>query len=459
MLFQKNFRLILNTPNELRLIIFASTKMPYIFVKGTAYLYLICRIGDVNQMEIIPLLIVLVNILAKDSLSGIIMIRLGLPAVFGHMLGGVILGPAGIGIIHHNEIISLAADFGIILTMFLVGIETNVYEMRKVGIPALMGGIGGVLVSFILGFFTARYIFLFSIFVSLFIGVLLTATSVSISAQTLKNLGYIHTKEGKTILGAAIVDDIFSIILLSIIIGLYSNGEGNKEINTLLIIGKMIIFFVASIIIREKILPWIIKIFHLNDNQYTITTTALIICFYFALFAGIFIGKAAAITGAYIAGIFFATKKFVHEIDRNISILANSFFVPIFFVDVGLQIKRVPIDRQLILYSLLLLFVAIVSKIIGSSLGAFYGDFNILESLRVGIGMVSRGEVAFLICSIGLKIGIINQEVYILMIGITIVTTIITPILLKMSFNNSVIINKVNRIEYLYFKPAKKSKP
>ncbi len=409
-----------------------------------------------DEMEIVPLLIVLVNILAKDCLSGIIIVKLGLPAVLGHMLGGVIFGPVGLGIIHHSEVISLAADFGVILMMFLVGIETNVDEMKKAGIAAVMGGIGGVIVSFVLGFFTARYIFSFSIFVSLFIGVLLTATSVSISAQTLGNLGYIRTKEGKTILGAAIVDDIFSIILLSVILGLYSSGQGNGEINVLFLLGKMMIFFLGAIVIGEKVLPWIIKILHLNKDQYTLTMTALIVCFYYSLFAEAFIGKAATITGAYIAGVCFAKRKFAHEIDQNISMLANSFFVPIFFVNVGLQVKKVPIDGELIFYALLVILIAIISKVVGSGVGAYFGRFSILESLRVGIGMVSRGEVALLICSMGLKIGIINQEVYILMIGMTIVTTIIAPILLKMSFNNVALITKINQIEGLYFKRENK---
>ncbi len=393
-------------------------------------------------MEITQLLIVLVIILALVKIAGVISVKFGQPAVFGQLLTGLLLGPAVFGVLEPHEAISFSAEIGVILMMFLVGLETNIEEMKKVGMPAVMGGFGGVIGSFVLGFVAARYVFSFDVFISVFIGVLLTATSVSISAQTLVELGHIQSKEGRTILGAAIVDDILGIILLSIVLGFHGGGE----INIFLLIGKMITFFVGAVILGQKLLPPLIKYLRINGNRYTITSTALIVCFFYSWFAEWF-GGVATITGAYIAGVCFVKSDAAHEIEENISMLANSFFVPIFFVNVGLQAKKFPINGQFIYYAVLIVVIAVISKVGGSGLGTFWCRFNVLESLRVGIGMVSRGEVALIMCSIGLSMGFMSQEVFSLMIVMTIATTLLTPLLLKVFFGNATVISKTKKID------------
>ncbi len=408
-------------------------------------------------MEIVPLLIVLVNILVKDCLSGAISARLGFPLVLAHMLSGIIFGPAGFGIIHDHEIISLTAEMGIILMMFFIGMETNVTEIKKVGIHAMLGGMGGVLVSFIFGFTTAHYIFAFDIYVSLFIGVLLTATSVSISGQTLANLGCLRTKEGKTILGAALVDDIFSICLLSIILSLYNAGHDAGKMDVFFTVAKMVLFFIGAIFVGKKVLPQMVKRLHHHVHHHSVTSIALILCFYYALLAGKFMGEVATITGAFIAGICFAKSRFAHQLDKNISMMSNAFFVPIFFVHVGMQVQKVTINSQFVEYAVIIIIVAIVSKIMGSGIGVYYSQFTVLESLRVGFGMVSRGEIALLVCSFGLKMGIITHEIFLLMIIMTVVTTFITPLLLKMSYNNSRLINITEKADQILLKNKQRS--
>ncbi len=390
-------------------------------------------------MEITHLLIVLVVILALVKIAGVISVKLGQPAIFGQLLTGLLLGPAIFGVLKPHGAISFSAEIGVILMMFLVGLETNVEDMKKVGLPAVTGGFGGVIGSFVLGFILARYILVLNLYASVFVAVLLTATSVSISAQTLMELGHLRSKEGRTILGAAIVDDILGIILLSIVLGFYGNGAVNIPV----LIGKMAIFFVGSIMIGQKVLPALIKYIRPIGNRYTVTSTALIVCFFYSWFAEWF-GGVATITGAYIAGVCFAKSDAVREIHDNLSMMANSFFVPIFVVNVGLQARRVPIDGQFIFYTLLVIIIAIIAKVAGSGLGTYFARFSLLESLRVGTGMVSRGEVALIICSIGLSAGIITQEVFSLMIVMTIATTLVTPLMLKTIFNNAPLINKIN---------------
>lgn len=411
-------------------------------------------------MEMMHLLIELVIILAFVKIAGAISVKLGQPAVFGQLLIGLLLGPAVFGILEPNEAISFSAELGVILMMFLVGLETDINEMKKVGMPAVMGGFGGVIGSFVFGFIAAYYIFSFDFFISLFIGVLLTATSVSISAQTLVELGHIQSKEGRTILGAAIVDDILGIILLSVVLGLHGGGHGGHgsgEMNIFLLIGKMVLFFVGSIVLGQKILPRLLKYLHLNGNKYTVTSTALIVCLFYSWLAEWF-GGVATITGAYVAGVCFTKSEFVHDIEHNIAMIANAFFIPIFFVNVGLQAQKFPINGQFIYYSLLIVIIAIISKIGGSGLGALCCRFNLLESLRVGIGMVSRGEVALIMCSIGLSMGIMTQEVFSLMIVMTIATTLITPLLLKISFSNKAVIAAISKVDHAIFGKKEQSK-
>jgi len=379
------------------------------------------------------LLIQLVIIISSVKLAGMLSDKLNQPTVFGKLLVGIIIGPSLLGLIRETETLKLLAELGVIVLMFLAGLETDVEEFKKAGYAATLTAIGGVVLPMAAGTVYSMATG-YGGFIPLFIGTVLTATSVSISAQTLRELGRLRSKMGMTILGAAVIDDVLGIIALTLVLGLAGTvagagahaGGGAMEVTMVLV--KMAVFFLLSIYLgRLLIRPTLKRIRHFPVAQ-GLMSGALIIIFLFAFAAEK--SGVANITGAYIAGIIMGTTKYRDEIVQKAEALGYPFLIPVFFVSIGLQAKVESIGGSLV-FVVVLSLIAILTKIIGCGVGARVAHFGWKRSLVIGTGMVSRGEIALIIASIGLRGKIIDAPLYTALVIMVLVSTIITPPLLK----------------------------
>lgn len=370
----------------------------------------------------------IVIVLLATKIAGHLSIRLGQPSVLGKIIVGIILGPALLGWVHDTELVSVFSQIGVLLLMFLAGLETNLKDLNENKKAAILVAVGGIIVPILLSYIGSQ-IYDFSTAESIFIGLLLSATSVSISVQTLRELGWLNSKEGSALLGAAVLDDIIVVILIAVAMSLFAGSDTSLA----LLIGKKILFFVVIILASKWLVPKFIQVFSKFKITESILSAGLIICFSFAYFAE-YVGV-AGIIGSFFAGIAISQTKFKEEIEHRVEPIANGIFVPFFFVSIGLAVSFNGIGSQIgfiIVFSVL----AILSKFIGSGLGARMSGFNNKSSMGVGAGMISRGEVALILAAMGLESGLLPSEYYTSMIIVIIVTTIVTPPLLKVIFEN-----------------------
>lgn len=405
--------------------------------------------------HLLQLLLILVLIVLASKLAGALSVRLGQPAVFGELLSGLVLGPSFLNILGWNSFsdptlpvtVKDMAELGVIFLMFLAGMETDLGEMRKVGLAATLGATGGVVVPWVTG--TALSLaFGFSFPESLFIGVILTATSVSISAQTLMELGKLRSKVGTTILGGAVIDDVMGIIALSLVVAFYGGGAGGaggtgaqagsgagaSAVGGIWVVTiKMVLYFVVAIVAGNWLLPRATALMDRLPATEMVLAWALAVGLFYAWAAQAF-GQVAAITGAYIAGVLFAQTKFHHYLAERLRIVAYSLFVPIFFASIGLDADIHTLGSNLA-YTVLIILVAIVAKVVGGGLGARAAGMTGADSFRFGIGMVSRGEVALIVSGIGLSSGVIDNRIFSVMVIMTLATTLVTPVLLRAAFS------------------------
>lgn len=372
------------------------------------------------------LLIQLVIIITSVKLAGVLSDKLKQPTVFGKLLVGVIIGPSLLGLLHETETLKLLSELGVIILMFLAGLETDVDEFRKAGFAATLTAIGGVILPMAAGSLyslSAGY----SGFIPLFIGTVLTATSVSISAQTLRELGKLKSKVGMTILGAAVIDDVLGIVVLTLVLGLAGAGGGGAAAITW-VIAKMGLFFFLSIFIGKIIIPPLLKWFHHTPVTQGITSAALVLVFLFAFAAEK--SGVAGITGAYIAGIIMGTTKYKEEITERAEALGYPFLIPVFFVGIGLSAEIKTLTGG-ILFTVILSIIAVLTKIVGCGAGAKISGLSWKKSLIVGTGMISRGEIALIIASLGLSKNLIDSSLYTSLVVMVLVSTVATPPLLK----------------------------
>ena len=306
--------------------------------------------------------------------------------------------------------------------MFLAGLETNLEDLNRNKKSATFVAIGGV-VPIVMSYLVAQY-YDFSMAESIFIGLLLSATSVSISVQVLRELGWLNSREGSALLGAAILDDIIVVMLLAITMSMFVGVETHIA----LLIGKIILFFVMIILISKWIVPKFIQILSRFKITKAVLSAGLIICFGFAYFAesvGI-----AGIIGTFFAGLAIAQTKYGHKIEKQVQPIAYGVFMPFFFVSIGLSVSFEGIGDQ-VGFMIIFSMIAILSKFIGSGIGARLTGFNLRSSMGIGAGMVSRGEVALILAAMGLDSGLLPINYYTSMIIVIIVTTLVTPPLLK----------------------------
>jgi len=394
---------------------------------------------------ILQLLIVLVIILVVAKASGILAVRFGQPAVLGELTAGVILGPSVINIFgldflnngHFDpeETILLLAELGVVFLMLLAGLETNLEEVNKVRKVAIMAGSLGVVFPIVFGALVALP-FGFDTKEAIFAGIILSATSVSISARTLMELNVLQGRQGVSILAAAVIDDVLAILILSFFIAFaVDNGEGGGVAEVAIIVGRMLLFFVVTLAVGAIVLPPLMRWAADAPMSEGVIATALVVILLTAWFSE-YVGEVAMITGAFLAGIFLRRTDVHRVINEKMHTISYGFFVPIFFVGIGLKADATQFAASDALLLAAISVVAVASKIIGSGLGARFAGENNTSSLQIGVGMVSRGEVGLIVASVGLTQGLIDTNLFSVMVLMVLITTLVTPILLKIVFSN-----------------------
>jgi monovalent cation:proton antiporter-2 (CPA2) family protein len=375
--------------------------------------------------DLLMLIMELALILLASKIAGDISVRLGQPSVLGKLLVGIVLGPSVLGLVNDTEILHEISQIGVILLMFIAGLETDLDEFKKTGKASGIVGATGVLVPLTLGYFAGIALGM-STMESVFLGLLLSATSVSISVQALKEMGKLKSREGATILGAAVIDDILVIIALAFVMSM-----AGGDVNLGMVILKKMAFFAIIIVLSWKLVPWVLKKFALFKVSESIISAALIICFLFAYFAEV--SGVAAIIGSYIAGIAINVTKYKHEVFEKVETISYSIFVPVFFTSIGVSAQFLGIGNQIVLI-VVLSILAILTKLIGCAIGAKAAGFQWKSSMGIGAAMVSRGEVALIIAAIGLEAGLLAQEMFAVIVAVVLVTTIVTPPMMKLFF-------------------------
>lgn len=371
---------------------------------------------------LLPLAVILVGAKAAAQLST----RFGLPAVFGELVLGLVLGPSLLGFIHPNDMFQIMADIGVILLMFMAGLETDVAAMKSVGKASLLTAIGGVVLP-LSGGYAVGVAFGLEWHHALFLGVVLTATSVSISAQTLRELGRLRSKEGSIILGAAVIDDVLGVLVFALVLGV--SGEGN----VFLTVGKMILFFPIAWIIGDKVVPILVR-WERKMHQREASLALLLGMVLLYAWAAEALGSVATITGAYLLGIIVARHaKEGHIVHEGTAAVGYAFFIPVFFINIGLQAQVAGLIALPVLAGVLVA-LAIGSKVIGCGIGAIAGGMSKIQSFVIGCGMVSRGEVALVLAGAGLAAGLLDANLFSVLIVVTLATTLVTPPLLRLAY-------------------------
>lgn len=366
-------------------------------------------------------------ILAATKIGGILSRKLKMPEVLGALMAGVILGPVVLNAVQSDDSIKLLANLGVILLMFSAGLETDMEQFRKAGKSSLVIAAIGVLVPLVLGTLCA-FLFYGNWLENTFIGIILTATSVSITVETLTELGKLNTRVGVNILGAAVIDDILGLVMISVLLAVKSGG-GASLASSLLGLVLFCALSLAAIVFLPKAINRTVQ--KLQPSR-TLFVFALAAAFTVAALAeqlGI-----AAITGAYLCGLLFSQLEHREYLERNVRVVSAGFLSPIFFASVGLEASLNGFSGKEALITLVMFLVAVIGKVVGCGAGAKLFGMNPRECLQVGIGMTSRGEVAIITANIGLQNHIITQEVFLPTILVVLLTTIATPILLKLSF-------------------------
>jgi Kef-type K+ transport system membrane component KefB len=392
-------------------------------------------------METYKFLMDLALILLSTKIFGIASKKFNMPQVVGALLAGLILGPAVLNMLNETEFIIELSEIGVIVLMFAAGMESDISELKKTGKASLVIALIGVIVP-LLGGFGVAYFFnkpgiidsnaSVSIFLqNIFIGVILTATSVSITVETLKELGKLSTNVGNAILGAAIIDDILGIIVLTIIV-----STADTSVNVVMVLLKILAFFVCSGIVGfvfYKIFKKITERYHRDMRRFVIL--AFVFCLIMAYCSEVFFGV-ADITGAYIAGLILSNSKYANYISRRFETVSYVLLSPIFFASIGLKVILPEMSLSIVLFTVILVIVAILTKVVGCGLGAKMCSFSNKESVRIGCGMVSRGEVALIVASKGASVGLMSSAIFGPVIVVVVATTIISPILLKLAYKS-----------------------
>ncbi len=375
-------------------------------------------------------------VVAAAKSAGYLSTRLGQPAVLGEIIAGLVLGPTVLNMLdwplfgdpNLGGTLSLLAHLGVLLLMFIAGLEVDLRSMTQAGRPVVLAGVLGVLAPVGLGY-AAALLFGFSQQESLAIGLVLAATSVSISAQTMMELGVLRSRVGIALLGAAVVDDVLVILLLSLFIALIGGGGGNVT-SLLWVTVKMVGFLGLAAWLGALLIPRLVSWVERLPISEGVLALAIVVTLLFA-WASEAMGGVAAITGAFLAGLLFARTPLRQHLEGGMHSLAYSWLVPIFFVSIGLEVNARAMGLGGLPFALLIIVVAVVSKVFGSGIGARLGGFPKGDALRLGVGMVSRGEVGLIVASVALDAGLIGEQVFASIVLMVVATTLLSPIMLR----------------------------
>jgi len=391
--------------------------------------------------EFLNFILALSIIIVIAKASGYLSVRLGQPSVLGELLAGILLGPTLLDMVHGwpifhgdahlGESITLMAEIGVILLMMLAGLELHLNDLAKSGKVSALSGTLGVVLPLAMGFGTA-VLFGANTQSAVFIGLTLSATSVSISAQTLLELKVLRSRVGLALLGAAVFDDILVILALSLATILVADAGGGL-LSILLTILRMIGYLAAAGIIGIFVLPRLVAVVQRLPISQGLIALVLVLCLLYAWAAEV-IGGMATITGAFLLGLFLARLPVRERIESGIVTMAYGFFVPIFFVNIGLEVNMRTISGSAWWLAVVITAVAVFSKIAGCGVGAKIAGFSNREALQLGIGMVSRGEVGLIVASFALVEGLISQESFSIVVFMVIVATLLTPPMLRAAF-------------------------
>lgn len=376
-------------------------------------------------------LLVIAIILLSTKLFGLLSERVHMPQVVGALLAGILLGPSVLGLVSETDFLMKSAEIGVVLLMFSAGLETDLDELKKTGAASLVIALIGVLVPLAGG--AAVYTLFFrdmadpnSFLKAIFIGVVLTATSVSITVETLRELGRLKGKVGTAILGAAVIDDVLGIVVLTV-----CTGFTDATVRPLAVFGRILLFFVFLAVVAVIMHYLFVRMEGAWDHHRRLPIYAIAFCFILSFIAEHYFGI-ADITGAYFAGLILCNILGLREyVTRKVSVMSYMLFSPLFFASIGIKTTLSGMTVQIALFSAVLLAVAVLSKVAGCGVGARVCGFNRHEALCVGVGMISRGEVALIVAQKGAAAGLIDTHLFPAIVIVVIVTTLITPILLK----------------------------
>ncbi|MDN2452198.1 cation:proton antiporter [Lactobacillus sp. UCMA15818] len=375
----------------------------------------------------------LVIILLFTTLAGHLTARVGIPAVLGQLLIGIIIGPGVLNIIHPTDLIEQFAEIGVILLMFMAGIESNMQQLKKYFKPALAVALSGVLLPVIV-MGTASFCFGYHFQEALFIGVVFSATSVSISVVVLREFKALNSKEGATVLGAAVADDILGVLLLSLMIAIVgsNSGTGGQESpkNILLQLVLQGLFFAGVFLLVRWIAPSIMYLSTKLLIPTSRTISAMIICLSMAYIAEV-VGLSGAI-GAFFAGIAVGQTPTKKIVNTNIEPISNAIFVPVFFVSIGLSVS---FNNFLVSLPFIVIMttLAILTKWLGGEMGSLVAGFDRNSGRVIGTGMIARGEMALITAQIGFNAHLLDKNLYIDIIFVIVIATLLAPLLLRWS--------------------------
>lgn len=377
-------------------------------------------------------------ILLSTKLLGLFTKKIKLPQVVGALLAGLLLGPAMFGVIEETDLLTSISELGVIVLMFAAGLETDINELKKTGKASFIIALLGVVVPLLGGFGIAHFFnegdeaLTSSVFLqNLFIGVIMTATSVSITVETLKELGKLTTPAGNAILGAAIIDDVLGIVALTIV-----TSSADPNVNIVSVLLKIAAFFVLAIlvgIIFNKLFTKWSGAAEKDLRRHVIVS--FVFCLLLAYVAEELFGV-ADITGAFVAGLAISNSPRSEYITHRFDTLSYMLLSPVFFASIGLKVVLPEMTGELIVFTVLLCIIAILTKILGCGAGAKICKFSNKEAIQIGTGMISRGEVALIVANKGAAVGLMSSTYFGPIVIMVVITTVITPIMLKLVFKN-----------------------
>jgi Kef-type K+ transport system membrane component KefB len=389
--------------------------------------------------------------------------RYGIPAILGELLVGVIAGPGCLNILHMRlfsgtpaaDAFLLMAQIGGLVLMFMAGLETDIDRMREASVTAFLVALSGVIWPFLLGAGVA-HLFGLSWSTALFLGGALTATSVSISARTLMDAGRMTSTEASVILGAAVIDDVMGLFVLAFLAASCSTGGADAfglapnlshwlqlhlpfaarhplAVQMTIIAICVSSYFLVAYGFAKKFVDPLMRLFRKIDANEAVTSCVIALILIYAISAE-WLGSVAGITGAYLLGYVYAGSKLKTLIERTFYALGHGLFIPLFFVSIGLSSNfRALGGHWMLLISIFI--VAVISKMVGCGFAALGMGMGPVRSLRIGCGMISRGEVGLIVTAMGASSRIFAESEVAVMVTVVLLTTLLTPLLMRWAFS------------------------